>query len=109
MCDLLIVAIHKTNKVLFVKSTNINTLLIIEAINIFCVLDYHHPFCGTFINHITCKTFLIFLCKVFLSICTELAVIWGIKKDKIFSARLSCPKKIFKIKVENLCSFKMLK
>ena len=61
MCNLLVITIHKTNQILFVKCTYIDIRLIIETINKVRVLYDHHPFCSTFINHIVCKTLLVFL------------------------------------------------
>ena len=47
MCDFFIIPIHKANKILFIKGTDINARPIIEAIYKFCVFYNQHPFGST--------------------------------------------------------------
>ena len=59
MRDFLVVAVHETNKIFFVKRSDIDTILIIEFINEVSILDNHHPFGRTNVNHVIRKPLLL--------------------------------------------------
>ena len=45
MSNFFVIAIHETNEVFFVKSTDLDAFLMIELIDKISVFDNHHPSC----------------------------------------------------------------
>ncbi len=54
MCYILIITIHETNLILFIKRLDFYSFLIIQIIYKIRILNNHHPFCTTFIDNIVC-------------------------------------------------------
>lgn len=88
MSNFLVVSIHETNKIFFVKCFDINTFFIIEAIDKVSILYYHHPLSTALVNHIVSKTLLVCLSEGILGVCAELTVIWRIQEYEVFFCRI---------------------